>query len=151
MAIPFLNNINLSDNQLLNAKLQVTGSAPTAAAGQIYFNSTDSVARYHNGTAWVDIPRQISVGGTGLADSQAIDLVAGANVGIAESSGTYVTVMMADKSDDINDLINYNKLMNENNYDAIMGSRFLKESKVTDYPTKKMILNRLNIKFLEKE
>ena len=65
------------------------------------------------------------------------------NLGIAESSGTYVTVMMADKSDDINDLINYNKLMNENNYDAIMGSRFLKESKVTDYPTKKMILNRV--------
>ena len=96
MAIPFLNNINLSDNQLLNAKLQVTGSAPTAAAGQIYFNSTDSVARYHNGTAWVDIPRQISVGGTGLADSQAIDLVAGANVGIAESSGT-ITISSSDQ------------------------------------------------------
>lgn len=96
MAIPFLNNINLSDNQLLNAKLQVTGSAPTAAAGQIYFNSTDNVARYHNGTAWVDIPRQISVGGTSLADSQAIDLVAGANVGIAESSGT-ITISSSDQ------------------------------------------------------
>ena len=96
MAIPFLNNINLSDNQLLNAKLQVTGSAPTAAAGQIYFNSTDSVAKYHNGTAWVDIPRQISVGGTSLADSQAIDLVAGANVGIAESSGT-ITISSSDQ------------------------------------------------------
>ena len=96
MAIPFLNNINLSDNQLLNAKLQVTGSAPTAAAGQIYFDSTDSVAKYHNGTAWVNIPRQISVGGTSLADSQAIDLVAGANVGIAESSGT-ITISSSDQ------------------------------------------------------
>ncbi len=96
MAIPFLNNINLSDNQLLNAKLQVTSSAPTAAAGQIYFNSTDNVARYHNGTAWVDIPRKISVGGTSLADSQAIDLVAGANVGIAESSGT-ITISSSDQ------------------------------------------------------
>ena len=96
MAIPFLNNINLSDNQLLNAKLQVTGSAPTAAAGQIYFNSTDNVAKYHNGTAWVDIPRQISVGGTSLADSQAINLVAGANVGIAESSGT-ITISSSDQ------------------------------------------------------
>jgi hypothetical protein len=96
MAIPFLNNINLSDNQLLNAKLQVTGTVPTAAAGQIYFNSTDNVARYHNGTAWVDIPRQISVGGTSLADSQAIDLVAGANVGIAESSGT-ITISSSDQ------------------------------------------------------
>lgn len=96
MAIPFLNNINLSDNQLLNAKLQVTGSAPAAAAGQIYFNSTDNVAKYHNGTAWVDIPRQISVGGTSLADSQAINLVAGANVGIAESSGT-ITISSSDQ------------------------------------------------------
>ncbi len=96
MAIPFLNNINLSDNQLLNAKLQVTSTAPTAAAGQIYFNSTDNVARYHNGTAWVDIPRKISVGGTALAYSQAIDLVAGTNVGIAESSGT-ITISSTDQ------------------------------------------------------
>ena len=55
MAIPFLNNINLSDNQLQNAKLHVTGSAPTAAAGQIYFNSSDNIAKYYNGSAWVDI------------------------------------------------------------------------------------------------
>ena len=50
MAIPFLNNINLSDNQLLNAKLQVTSTAPTAAAGQIYFDSTgaDETAKYYS-------------------------------------------------------------------------------------------------------
>ena len=51
--------------------------------------------------------------------------------------------MMADGSDDINDLINYNKLINSDNYDAILGSRFLKESKVIDYPFQKLILNRL--------
>ena len=38
--------------------------------------------------------------------------------------------MMADLSDDINDLIKYNELMLQNNYDAILGSRFLKDSKV---------------------
>ena len=50
MAILFLNNINLSDNQLLNAKLQVTSTAPTAAAGQIYFDSTaaDETAKYYS-------------------------------------------------------------------------------------------------------
>ena len=50
MAIPFLNNIDLSDNQLLNAKLQVTSTAPTAAAGQIYFDSTvaDETAKYYS-------------------------------------------------------------------------------------------------------
>ena len=50
MAIPFLNNIDLSDNQLLNAKLQVTSTAPTAAAGQIYLDSTvaDETAKYYS-------------------------------------------------------------------------------------------------------
>jgi hypothetical protein len=59
MAIPFLNNINLSDNQLLNAKLQVTSTAPTAAAGQIYFDSTaaDETAKYYSNAtdAWVNL------------------------------------------------------------------------------------------------
>lgn len=55
MAIPFLNNINLSDNQILNAKLHVTSSAPTAAKGQVYLNSTTGVNKlsYHNGAGWV--------------------------------------------------------------------------------------------------
>lgn len=96
MAIPFLNNINLSDNELQNAKLHITSTAPTAAAGQIYFNSTDSVARYHNGTTWVDVTRKISVSGTPLGYSQAIDLVAGTNVGIAEASGV-ITISSTDQ------------------------------------------------------
>jgi len=62
MAIPFLNNIDLSDNQLLNAKLQVTFPAPTAAAGQIYYNSVYNTAQYYNGTAWVELVA--STGGT---------------------------------------------------------------------------------------
>ena len=65
------------------------------------------------------------------------------NLGIKEASGTYVTIMMADQSDDINDLIQYNKLMKEENYDAILGSRFLNSSKVTNYPLQKLILNRI--------
>ena len=51
--------------------------------------------------------------------------------------------MMADLSDDINDLKNYNKLMDEENLDAVLGSRFLKNSKIEDYPIKKLILNRI--------
>ena len=51
--------------------------------------------------------------------------------------------MMADLSDDINDLIKYNNLINSENYDAILGSRFLKNSKVVDYPLQKLILNRI--------
>lgn len=55
MAIPFLNNINLSDNQLINAKLHITGTAPTAAAGQIYFDSTSETLKYHSGVQWIEV------------------------------------------------------------------------------------------------
>ena len=50
---------------------------------------------------------------------------------------------MADLSDDINDLKKYNNLLEEKNLDAVLGSRFLKDSKVVEYPKKKLILNRI--------
>ncbi len=65
------------------------------------------------------------------------------NLGIREASGDNISIMMADLSDDINDLIKYNELITQNNYDAILGSRFMKESKVKEYPIKKLILNRI--------
>lgn len=62
MAIPFLNNINLDDNQLLNAKVHVTSSAPTAAKGQIYLDSTTSVnkLKYYDGSTWVTADATVS-------------------------------------------------------------------------------------------
>mgnify|MGYP001465552230 CR=1 FL=1 len=65
------------------------------------------------------------------------------NLGIKKSEGINIAIMMADQSDDINDLIKYNELMNLENYDAILGSRFLKKSKLLDYPFQKLILNRI--------
>ena len=59
MAIPFLNNINLSDNQLLNAKLQVTSPPLNSGPGQIYFDSTagDETANYYSNATdtWVSL------------------------------------------------------------------------------------------------
>lgn len=62
MAIPFLNNIDLSDNELQNVKLHITGTAPAAEAAQIYYNSGNNTARYYNGTTWVELVA--STGGT---------------------------------------------------------------------------------------
>ena len=71
MAIPFLNNINLSDNQLLNAKLQVTSTAPTAAVGQIYFDSTaaDETAKYYSNVTdtWVSLKEYTFPAGSFIA------------------------------------------------------------------------------------
>ena len=62
MAIPFLNNLDISDNMLLNAKLHVTTTAPSAEAGQIYFDSTlnpssDLTAKYYSNSTdlWVSL------------------------------------------------------------------------------------------------
>ena len=65
------------------------------------------------------------------------------NLGIKKAIGEYAAIMMADQSDDINDLIKYNNLIQSAEYDAILGSRFTKDSKVKDYPIQKLILNRI--------
>lgn len=66
MAIPFLNNINLSDNELQNAKLHITGTAPTSADGQIYFDSSDGLAKYYSngGDTWVSLKQYSFSNGT---------------------------------------------------------------------------------------
>ena len=50
---------------------------------------------------------------------------------------------MADLSDDINDLKRYNTILDQKNVDAVLGSRFLKKSKVKNYPIRKLVLNRI--------
>ena len=64
-------------------------------------------------------------------------------LGINKSSGDFLAIMMADSSDDPNDLIKYYNLISTQNLDAVFGSRFTKSSQVIDYPIKKLILNRL--------
>ena len=87
MAIPFLNNINLSDNQLQNAKLHITGTAPTAAAAQIYFDSSDTIAKYYSNATdtWVSLVQtdfangtyvSLTNSGTSVKRSYTIDLSA---------------------------------------------------------------------------
>ena len=65
------------------------------------------------------------------------------NLGIKFSKYKYVAIMMADLSDDPYDLIRYYNEISNNNLDAVFGSRFLKGSKVNDYPLKKLICNRI--------
>ncbi len=64
------------------------------------------------------------------------------NLGIENSSGSKICIMMADMSDSISDLKKYNNLMKEKNLDAVLGSRFMRGSLVEDYPIRKLILNR---------
>ena len=65
------------------------------------------------------------------------------NLGIEKSTGDKVSIMMADLSDDAKDLLKYNEIMENKKVDAVLGSRFMKNSKVLDYPIQKLILNRI--------
>ena len=65
------------------------------------------------------------------------------NLGIEKSKGTKVSIMMADLSDNIDDLIRYNEIIDSKNVDAVLGSRFVKGAKISNYPFQKLILNRL--------
>ena len=70
------------------------------------------------------------------------------NLGIKSSSGSNIAIMMADQSDSIDDLKKYNSILNSQNFDAVLGSRFLQDSKITGYPMGKLILNRIFNKFV---
>ena len=61
--------------------------------------------------------------------------------GLERFTGDAVAVMMADGSDDPADLVRYHRLL-EQGYDCVFGSRFLRESRVYDYPRLKLVINR---------
>lgn len=63
--------------------------------------------------------------------------------GINASNFEYICIFMADMSDSVEDLKKYYSLIQLKKLDAVFGSRFIKDSKVINYPTSKLILNRI--------
>jgi len=63
--------------------------------------------------------------------------------GINKSAGELICIMMSDLSDDIEDFKKYYNIIKEEQIDAVFGSRFIRGSKIIDYPKKKLILNRI--------
>ncbi len=63
--------------------------------------------------------------------------------GLEKFDGNCVAIMMADLSDDPFDLVRFYKEMKTSKVDCVFGSRFMKGSKIVDYPFHKLILNRI--------
>ena len=68
--------------------------------------------------------------------------------GLENFSGEYVVIVMADLSDDPEDIAKYYYKLKEG-YDCVFGSRFQKESKVIDYPIVKLYINRIVNKMIQ--
>lgn len=55
MAIQVVSPLNLLKNELQNARIQNLASAPSSpAAGQVYFDTTDDVLKFYDGSSWID-------------------------------------------------------------------------------------------------
>jgi dolichol-phosphate mannosyltransferase len=62
--------------------------------------------------------------------------------GLEATRGDAICILMADASDDPSDVVRYYRKL-EDGYDCVFGSRFIKSSRVVDYPIHKLIVNRL--------
>lgn len=61
----YLTNIDLTQNELLNAVIQPLSSAPSSPLqGQIYFNTVSKTYQYYDGTTWQTVADTAGGGGT---------------------------------------------------------------------------------------
>lgn len=62
--------------------------------------------------------------------------------GLEHFDGDCVAIMMADLSDDPQDLVKFYFTMRAHNYDCVFGNRWMRGARVYDYPQPKKFLNR---------
>lgn len=63
--------------------------------------------------------------------------------GLDKYTGDCVAIMMADLSDDPDDLVVFYRRLSVGDVDCVFGSRFIKGGKLVDYPFVKLIINRI--------
>ena len=115
----FLANLDLNQNELQNAVVQVLSANPSSpTTGQIYYNSSSNVLRYYDGTTWEDLAAgsggetnqnafsTIAVSGqsdvAADAKTDTLNLAAGSNVTITTNGTDTVTIAASGDVDSVN-------------------------------------------------
>lgn len=70
-------------------------------------------------------------------------------LGLSTFQGDCVAVMMADASDDPNDLVRFFRVFESGRVDCVFGTRFHRQAKVRGYPVHKLLLNRIVNKMIQ--
>jgi len=90
MAQKFLTNLDLNQNQLINATFEKLGTDPSSGnfEGRLIYNTSTDTIKVYTGSAWVSLPHTIvSGGGAGIAEA----------LTVSESNGTVtLTLHVAD-------------------------------------------------------
>lgn len=113
MAIPFLSNINMNQNEIQNLVIHKQTSDPSGAEGQIYYNSSTDKVKIYNGSAWISIAGDIEeitsattnqltvANGTGPAPALTIVTAAIANGGTGLATADQIHTFVTTQTDSI--------------------------------------------------
>jgi len=143
MAKQFLTGLNLNKNELLNARIQNLASDPSSpVSGQIYYNSTDNVLKYYNGTAWLILAQGGSVTD---AINSAIDALTTNDIEEGANNLYYTT--LRGQSDAANLLVNSTKSNITITGNAISGLTITAENGVADSNTDNLSEGSNNLYF----
>ena len=98
MAVKFLDNLDLNDNQLLNARLENLASDPGSAnAGDVIFNTTSNVMKYYNGSGWISLTADTNFDNWELGDGSSTATISSGDTAIW-SGGTGITTALDTKT-----------------------------------------------------
>ena len=87
MAIPFLSNINMNQNEIQNLVIHKQTSDPTGAEGQVYYNSSTDKVKIYNGSAWISIAGDIESVATTTSNQLTVTNGTGPDVSLAIVTG----------------------------------------------------------------
>ena len=69
MAIAFLDDINLNNNEIQNVVIQRLATDPTGVEGKIIYNNGSNTIKYYNGTSWIELDGLGGITGSGTVNS----------------------------------------------------------------------------------